>query len=138
MPTKGINKMILLGRLGTDPEVRYTQKGDPIVTLNMVTSETWRCKESGEQQEEAEWHKVVLFGKLAEVAAEYLKKGSQAFIEGKKKTRKYTDNNGVQRYATEIVVQGYNGTLQLIGGGSQQAPAQQQQPQAYNEEDIPF
>lgn len=151
MASRGVNKMILLGNLGKDPEVRYTQNGGAIANLTITTSESWRDKQSGEQKEKTEWHRVVLFGKLAEVAGEYLRKGSQVYIEGKLTTRKWEDQAGVERYTTEIHVN-VGGVLQMIGskqeasqsGNQQSPPKQQNKPQPSNEppmnfdDDIPF
>ena len=158
----GINKVILVGNLGRDPEVRYTQSGAAVATIALATSESWRDKNTGEQREKTEWHRVSLFGKLAEVAGEYLKKGSQVYIEGQLQTRKWQDQqSGQDRYTTEIIVQGYNGTMQMLGGKSNQqqnnavseperggfAPQQQtpqsrlqqyNQPPADFDDDIPF
>lgn len=118
---KGINKVILVGNLGRDPEVRYTQSGAAVATLALATSESWRDKNTGEQREKTEWHRVSLFGKLAEVAGEYLRKGSQVYVEGQLQTRKWQDQqSGQDRYTTEIVVQGYNGVMQMLGGKSNQ------------------
>src|SRR4029078_3113076 len=105
------NKGILLGHLGRDPEPRYTTGGDAVTNLNIATSEQWKDK-SGEKQERTEWHRVVLFGRQAEVAGEYLKKGRSVYIEGRLQTRKYTDKDGVEKYSTEIVAD----RMQLIGG----------------------
>ena len=129
MAQSGINKMILLGRLGQDPEVRFLPNGDAVANITVATSESWRDKQSGEQKERAEWHKVVVFGKLAEVAGEYLKKGSQVYFEGQLQTRKWQDQNGQDRYSTEVVVQGFNGVMQMLGSkqeGQQQSAPQQQ------------
>jgi single-strand DNA-binding protein len=105
-----VNKVILIGNLGRDPETRYTTGGDAITNLNIATSETWKDK-SGEKQEKTEWHRVVLFGRQAEVAGEYLKKGRSVYIEGRLQTRKYTDKDGVEKYSTEIV----GDRMQLLG-----------------------
>ena len=105
-----VNKVILLGNLGRDPETRYTTGGDAVTNLRIATTETWKDK-SGEKQEKTEWHSVVLFGRQAEVAAEYLKKGRSVYIEGRLQTRKYTDKEGVEKYSTEIV----GDRMQLIG-----------------------
>jgi len=106
-----VNKVILLGNLGRDPETRYTTGGDAVTNLNIATSEQWKDK-SGEKQERTEWHRVVLFGRQAEIAGEYLKKGRSVYIEGRLQTRKYTDKDGVEKYSTEIVAD----RMQLIGG----------------------
>jgi single-strand DNA-binding protein len=107
-----VNKVILLGNLGRDPETRYTTNGDAVANLRIATSEQWKDK-NGEKQERTEWHSVVLFGRQAEVAGEYLKKGRSVYIEGRLQTRKYTDKEGAEKYATEIVAD----RMQLLGGG---------------------
>jgi single-strand DNA-binding protein len=109
---RGINKVIIVGNLGADPEVRYTGGGTPVCSLSVATSEQWTDKQSGERQERTEWHRVKLFGKLAEIAGEYLKKGRQVYIEGSLRTDKYTDKNGVERYSTDIVAS----DMQMLGG----------------------
>jgi single-strand DNA-binding protein len=109
---RGINKVILVGNLGADPETRAMPSGSTVANLRIATSESWRDKQSGEQQERTEWHRVVLFGRLGEVAAEYLKKGSQVYIEGSLRTRKWQDKQGVERYSTEIV----GNEMQMLGG----------------------
>ena len=106
-----VNKVILIGNLGRDPETRYTTDGAAVTNLNIATSEQWKDK-SGEKQERTEWHRVVLFGRQAEIAGEYLKKGRSVYIEGRLQTRKYTDKDGVEKYSTEIVAD----RMQLIGG----------------------
>ena len=112
-----VNKVILVGNLGRDPEVRHTQDGKPIVNLNIATSETWRDRTTGERKEKTEWHRVVIFNEgLAKVAEQYLKKGSTVYIEGQLQTRKWTDKDGVEKYSTEVVLQGFNSTLTMIGG----------------------
>ncbi|RKO74390.1 single-stranded DNA-binding protein SSB1 [Pectobacterium parmentieri] len=115
MGQRGVNKVILVGHLGQDPEVRYMPNGGAVANMTLATSETWRDKQSGEQKEKTEWHRVVLFGKLAEVAGEYLRKGSQVYIEGALQTRKWADQSGVERYTTEVVVN-VGGTMQMLGG----------------------
>lgn len=100
---RGINKVIIVGNLGADPEVRYTPNGNAVTNLNIATTTNWRDKQSGENQEKTEWHRVVMFNRLAEVAGEYLKKGSKVYIEGSLRTRKWQDKNGMERYTTEIV-----------------------------------
>jgi single-strand DNA-binding protein len=128
MASRGVNKVILVGNLGGDPEVRYMPSGAAVANITVATSETWRDKTTGEQREKTEWHRVALFGKLAEVAGEYLRKGSQVYIEGQLQTRKWTDQSGQERYTTEIVVQGYNGIMQMLGGRASggQAPSADQ------------
>jgi single-strand DNA-binding protein len=118
-----VNKVILVGNLGKDPEVRRMQSGDPVVNLSIATSESWRDKGSGERKEKTEWHRVVIFNKnLAEVAEKYLRKGAKVYLEGQLQTRKYTDKDGQERYSTEVVLQNFRGELQMLdsrgeGGG---------------------
>jgi len=109
---RGINKVILIGNLGADPDVRYTASGAAVSNVNLATTETWRDRESGEQQEKTEWHRVVFFGRLAEIVAEYLKKGSQVYVEGRLQTRKWQDKEGNDKYTTEIVAN----EMQMLGG----------------------
>jgi single-strand DNA-binding protein len=111
-----VNKVILLGNLGRDPETRYTTGGDAVTNLSIATSEQWKDK-NGEKQERTEWHRVVLFGRQAEIAGEYLKKGRSVYVEGRLQTRKYTDKDGIEKYSTEIV----GDRMQLIGGGRDSA-----------------
>src|SRR6266702_6469176 len=114
-----VNKVILVGNLGKDPEIRRTQDGRPIANLSVATSETWRDKNSGERKEKTEWHRVVIFNEgLCKVAEQYLKKGSKVYIEGALATRKWTDQSGVEKYSTEIVLQGFGGTLTMLDGKS--------------------
>ena len=126
---KGINKVILIGNLGQDPEIRYTSGGMAIATLSLATSESWRDKQTGEQKERTEWHRVVLVGKLAEVAGQYLKKGSQVYVEGKLQTRKWQDQSGQDRYTTEVQVDSFTRVLQMLGGKPQQGSSQKAQSQ---------
>jgi len=161
MASRGVNKVILVGNLGKDPEIRYKPGGGgAIATLTLATSESWRDKATGEMKEQTEWHRVVLFGKLAEVAGEYLRKGSQVYIEGQLRTRKWTDQSGAEKYTTEVVVN-VGGTMQMLGGrqgggasagndqhqggwGQANQPQQQSTPAQSNEppmdfdDDIPF
>jgi single-strand DNA-binding protein len=109
---RGINKVIIVGNLGADPETRYTGSGTAITSLRIATSEAWTDKQSGEKQERTEWHRVKLFGKLAEIAGEYLKKGRQVYIEGSLRTDKYTDKDGIERYSTDIIAN----EMQMLGG----------------------
>ncbi|BEH97513.1 single-stranded DNA-binding protein [Edwardsiella ictaluri] len=127
MASRGINKVILVGYLGQDPEVRYMPNSNAVTTLSLATSESWRDKATGEMKEQTEWHRVVLFGKLAEVASEYLRKGSQVYIEGQLRTRKWQDQHGQDRYSTEVVVN-VGGTMQMLGSRQQSdgSPSQQQ------------
>lgn len=112
-----VNKVILIGNLGADPEVRYTQDNRPIVHLRLATSENWRDKASGERRERTEWHRVVIFSEgLAKIAQQYLKKGSKVYLEGALQTRKWTDQSGQEKYSTEVVLQGFNATLTMLDG----------------------
>ena len=119
MASRGINKVILIGNLGQDPEVRYMPSGGAVTNITLATSDTWRDKQTGEQKERTEWHRVVFMGKLAEVAGEYLKKGSQVYVEGKLQTRKWQDQSGQERYTTEVLVDGFSGVMQMLGGRPQ-------------------
>ena len=129
---RGINKVILIGNLGADPEVRFTPSGTAVANLNLATSDTWTDKQSGQRQERTEWHRVVLFNKTAEIAQQYLKKGSKVYVEGRLQTRKWQDQNGQDKYSTEIVAN----DMQMLdspgggqqGGQGQGAPRQPQQP----------
>lgn len=112
----GINKVILIGNLGGDPEVRYFPSGDAVANLRIATSETWKDSKTGEPREQTEWHRVVVRGKLAEVAKNYLHKGSKVYLEGKLHTRKYQDQGGQERYVTEILVGGVGSTFQMLDG----------------------
>jgi single-strand DNA-binding protein len=115
MASRGVNKVILVGYLGQDPEVRYMPSGGAVANLTLATSEQWRDKQSGEMKEQTEWHRVVVFGKLAEVAGEYLRKGAQVYIEGQLRTRKWADQAGTEKYITEVVVN-VGGSMQMLGG----------------------
>lgn len=140
---RGINKVILVGNLGKDPEVRYMPSGGAVANITVATSESWKDKQTGEQKDRTEWHNVVFYNRLAEIVGEYLKKGSQTYIEGSLRTRKWQDKSGQDRYTTEIIASemqmlggrsggggGYDNNVQQQGGGyNQQAPAQQQPPQ---------
>ncbi|MCI0517813.1 MAG: single-stranded DNA-binding protein [Woeseiaceae bacterium] len=119
---RGVNKVIIVGNLGNDPETRYMPSGSAVTNLSVATNESWKDKQTGEQKDRTEWHKVAMFGRLAEIAAEYLRKGSQVYIEGKLRTRKWQDKDGQDRYTTEIVAD----EMQMLGGrsgGSGGAPA---------------
>jgi single-strand DNA-binding protein len=118
---RGVNKVILVGNLGKDPETRYMPSGSAVTNLRIATTEAWKDKQSGEQQERTEWHSVAMFGRLAEIAAEYLRKGSQVYVEGKLRTRKWQDKEGKDRYTTEIVAD----EMQMLGskGGGASAGA---------------
>ena len=124
----GINKVILVGNLGQDVELKYTADGKAVTTLSVATSETWNDRNTGQKQERTEWHRVSLFGKLAEIAGQYLHKGSKVYVEGKLQTRKWQDQSGADRYTTEVVVSGFNGVLQMLDRRDPNAP--QSTPQA--------
>ena len=116
---RGINKAILIGNLGNDPDIRYTASGTAIANISLATAESWRDKNSGEQQERTEWHRIVFFGRLAEIVGEYLRKGSQIYVEGRIQTRKWQDKEGNDRYSTEVVAN----EMQMLGGrGGASAP----------------
>ena len=142
---RGINKVILVGNLGADPETRYMPSGSAVTNLSVATSEQWKDKQSGEQKERTEWHKVAMFNRLAEIAAEYLRKGSQVYIEGKLRTRKWQDRDGNDRWTTEIIAD----EMQMLGGrggggsapmssGSGPSSAPPQPPTDDFDDDIPF
>ena len=153
----GVNKVILVGNLGKDPDVRYTPDGKAVTNITLATSESWKDKNTGQRQERTEWHRVVFFGGVAGVAGEYLRKGSKVYIEGKLQTRKWQDQNGQDRYTTEVVVDGFSGTMQMLdsrtggdtafnqGGGNQsyqnaapqQAAPQQAAPQQNVQQNQP-
>jgi single-strand DNA-binding protein len=140
-----VNKVILVGNLGADPEVKTMQSGDKLVNLSIATSETWKDKNTGERREKSEWHRVVIFNEnLAKVAEQYLKKGSKVYLEGQLQTRKYQDQNGQDRYSTEIVLQKYRGELTMLDGRSEGQGGQQQTGQGSGhapadlDDDIPF
>jgi single-strand DNA-binding protein len=116
---RGVNKVILIGNLGKDPEVRYMPSGGAVANVTLATSETWRDKQSGERQERTEWHNVVFYNKLAEIAGEYLRKGSKVYVEGRLQTRKWQDKNGVDRYTTEIIAN----EMQMLDGRGEGASA---------------
>ena len=130
MAIRGVNKVILVGNLGADPDVRYTQNSTPIANLSIATSESWKDKATGEPREQTEWHRCVAYRRLAEIAGEYLKKGSKVYVEGRLQTRKWTGQDNVERYTTEVVI---NEMQMLDGNGGSQAnnsqptPAPQQQ-----------
>ena len=140
--SNGLNKVLIIGNLGNDPEIKYTQSGSPVANLSIATSERWKDKNSGEQKEQVEWHRVVLFSRLAEIAEQYLKKGSKVFIEGKLQTRDWEDSEGKKRYTTEIIGR----EMSMLD--SRQSADNSQQPRSDStaegksdenfEEDIPF
>lgn len=165
MASRGINKVILVGNLGNDPDARVMPSGGAVTQISIATSETWKDKESGQQQEKTEWHKVVFFGRLAEIAGEYLKKGSKVYVEGRLRTRKWQDNSGADKYSTEIVASEmqmldsrggeYNGNQESgdasqkgqssaaeyrAASGGDSPPQGQPQPQNFDDfdDDIPF
>lgn len=119
MASRGVNKVILIGTLGQDPEVKYLQNGNAVANISLATSESWNDKQTGEKKEVTEWHRVVIFGKLAEIAGEYLRKGSKVYIEGKLQTSKWQDQQGVDRYSTEVVLKPMGGVMQMLGGKQQ-------------------
>lgn len=146
-----VNKVILIGNLGRDPEIRSTQSGDRIANLSIATSESWRDKNSGERKERTEWHRVVIFNdKLVEIAEKYLRKGAKVYLEGALQTRKWTDNSGQERYTTEIVLQRYRGEITMLdsrNGGSGYGetpadegsePAPRRAPMQDLDDEIPF
>ncbi len=144
MASRGINKVILIGNLGADPEVRYTQNNTAIANLSIATSETWKDKQTGEPREQTEWHRCVAYRRLAEIAGEYLKKGSKVYVEGRLQTRKWQGQDGVERYTTEIVINemqmldGRPGSGQgNYGGGQYQQGGQQPQRQAQPQQAQP-
>lgn len=155
MAKRGVNKVILVGNLGQDPETKYLPSGNAVTNLTLATSESYKDKNTGEQKETTEWHRIAIFGKLAEIAGEYLRKGSQVYFEGKLQTRKWQDQQGQDRYTTEVMVDSFDGVMQMLGskdgGGQQQgqgqnnqapqqqgyAPQQQQQPQGGYQQQAP-
>ena len=142
--SRGVNKVIIVGNLGNDPDVKYTQDGRAIANISVATTESWKDKSSGEQQSKTEWHRIVFFNRLAEIVSEYLNKGSQVYVEGKLQTRKWQDQSGADRYTTEIVAN----EMQMLGGrdGQGKAPQRQKQQQQQKQQggfpdmddDIPF
>jgi single-strand DNA-binding protein len=125
--SRGVNRVTLLGNVGGDPETRYMPNGNAVTNITLATSDSWKDKQTGQLQERTEWHRVVFFGKVAEIAGEYLRKGSQCYLEGRLQTREW-EKDGVKRYTTEIVVD-MGGTLQLLGGKQDGQQQQQQRPQ---------
>jgi single-strand DNA-binding protein len=143
-----VNKVILVGNLGKDPEVRRMTSGEPIVNLSVATSDTWRDKATGERKERTEWHRVVIFNEnLAKVAEQYLRKGAKVYLEGSLQTRKWTDKEGAEKYSTEVVLQRFNGTLVMLDsrggeGGSRERVGASEAPAAFQrdemDDEIPF
>lgn len=130
-----LNKVMLIGNLGKDPEVRHTQDGKAIVNLTLATSESWKDKATGEKKEKTEWHRVVIFNDgLAKVAEAYLKKGSTVYLEGQLQTRKWTDKDGVEKYSTEIVLQNFKGELVMLGGKDNASDRPEQKVQEFKDE----
>ena len=113
---RGINKVILVGTLGADPDSKLVSSGDSMTILSVATSEEWNDRETGQKQQKTEWHRVVIFGKLAEIASTYLQKGSQVYLEGKLQTRKWQDQSGQDRYSTEVLLNGFEAKMQMLGG----------------------
>ena len=113
-----VNKVILVGNLGRDPELKQTQLGDSLTKLSVATSESWKDKQTGQRKERTEWHRVVIFGKLAEIAHRYLSKGSKVYLEGELRTRKWVDQSGADRYSTEVVLPQYGGVMKMLGDGN--------------------
>ena len=138
----GVNKAIIVGNVGQKPEIKYSADGKPIVNLSVATSETWNDKTTGEKKDKTEWHRVSIFGKLAEIAGQYLDKGSKVYIEGKIQTRKWQNKEGQDQYTTEIVLSGFGGVLQMLDSKNDkpaQAPVAQSAPQGNMPNDeIPF
>jgi len=130
----GINKAILVGNLGIDPELTQTSNGQPVCNFSLATSDSWTDKKTGEKVEKTEWHRVCIFGKLAAVANNYLQKGSKVYLEGKVQTRKWVDNTGMDRYTTEIIVSGFGGQLQLLDKKEKLEPSADRP----FEDDVPF
>ena len=132
-----VNKVILVGSLGRDPEVRTMQDGNPVVNLSLATSEGWRDRNSGERKSRTEWHRVVIFNEnLAKVAQNYLKKGSRVYVEGQLQTRKWTDQAGIEKYSTEIILQKFRGELTLLDSRDNQSSGSDEQTRAYSREDM--
>ena len=115
MANRGINKVILIGHLGRDPEVRYMPNGNAVANFSVATSESWKDKQTGENRDKTEWHRIVVFGKLAEIVGEYVKKGTQVYLEGQLQTRKWQDQSGQDHYTTEVVINPLGGTMQILG-----------------------
>ena len=138
--SNGLNKVLIIGNLGADPDIKYTQAGSPVANLSIATSERWKDKTSGEQKEQVEWHRVVIFGRLAEIAEQYLKKGSKIFVQGKLQTRDWEDSEGKKRYTTEVIAREMT-MLDSRGDSDASSQASSPAPKQDNdksEEDIPF
>lgn len=152
MAARGINKVILVGNIGQEPELRYLPNGNAVATVSLATSDTWKDKNTGEPQERTEWHRVVFFGKIAEIVGQYVHKGSKLYVEGRLQTRKWTDQQGTERYSTEVIVD-MQGTMQLLDSKQDnqqqpqnanqasyqaQQPSQQSATSGFMDDDIPF
>ena len=133
----GINKVILVGNLGAKPEIKYASNGNAISNLSVATSESWTDKNTGQKQERTEWHRVSLFGKVAEIAGQYLDKGSKVYVEGKLQTRKWQDQSGQDRYTTEVVISGFSGTLQMLDRRDDSNSPMQSQSQPQSQPQAP-
>lgn len=136
-----VNRAIIVGNLGKDPEVRRTTNGDPIVNLSVATSESWRDKASGERKEKSEWHRITIYNEhLAKVAEQYLRKGMKVYLEGQIQTRKWTDKDGNEKYSTEIVLNRFKGELQILSGGAEREPerASATSSRSAFDDEIPF
>ncbi len=135
-----LNKVQLIGNLGAAPETRYLPNSDAVVSLSIATSRRWKDRSTGEKKQDTEWHRVVMFRKLAEIAKEYLSKGSQVYIEGRIKTRKWSDSNGIERYSTEVIAETMTmlGSKSSVSAASQQAVPDQSHTDSYSDSDIPF
>lgn len=133
MAQRGLNKLCLIGYLGQDPEVRYTSDKQPITVFSIATTETWRNRETGEVRERTQWHRIVVYNKLAEIAAEYLKKGNQVYIEGRLRTRRWTDSLGAERLAVDVIVD-MNGMLQILGNKPEAEQSVNNDAQSQNED----
>ncbi len=148
MANRGINKVILIGNLGRDPEVRYMPNGNAVANFSVATSESWKDKQTGENRDKTEWHSIVVFGKLAEIVGEYVKKGTQVYLEGQLQTRKWQDQSGQDHYTAEVVINSLGGTMQILGSRqhneepkqtTQPAQAQvQEAPPMDFSDDVPF
>tara|TARA_B100000927_G_scaffold134947_1_gene108875 strand:+ start:5932 stop:6351 length:420 start_codon:yes stop_codon:yes gene_type:complete len=138
--SNGVNKVLIIGNLGSDPEIKYTKAGDPVANLSIATSESWKDKNSGDLQEKVEWHRVVMFSRLAEIAEQYLKKGSKVFVEGKLQTRKWQDQEGKDRYTTEVVAKEMTMLDSRSSSQTQEnsPKVESEKPKDDFEEDIPF
>ena len=138
--SNGVNKVLIIGNLGSDPEIKYTKAGDPVANLSIATSESWKDKNSGDLQEKVEWHRVVMFSRLAEIAEQYLKKGSKVFVEGKLQTRKWQDQEGKDRYTTEVVAKEMTMLDSRSASQAQEnsPKVESEKPKDDFEEDIPF